>query len=179
MDTVTESRMAIAMARLGGIGIIHKNMSIEQQVAEIDKVKRSQNVVINDPFFLSPQHTVNDADELMAKYRISGVPITENGKLVGIITNRDIRFQTDYTQPIGNVMTRQPLVTAPVGTTLEAAQQVLMRYKIEKLPLIDAEGNLRGLITIKDIEQAIRYPNAAKDAQGRLLVGAAVGVTKI
>lgn len=178
MDTVTESRMAIAMARLGGIGIIHKNMSIEQQVAEIDKVKRSQNVVINDPFFLSPQHTVNDADELMAKYRISGVPITENGKLVGIITNRDIRFQTDYTQPIGNVMTRQPLVTAPVGTTLEAAQQVLMRYKIEKLPLIDAEGNLRGLITIKDIEQAIRYPNAAKDAQGRLLVGAAVGVTK-
>ncbi|MCC7224990.1 MAG: IMP dehydrogenase [Chitinophagales bacterium] len=178
MDTVTESRMAIAMARLGGIGIIHKNMSIEQQVAEIDKVKRSQNVVINDPFFLSPQHTVNDADELMAKYRISGVPITENGKLVGIITNRDIRFQTDYTQPIGNVMTRQPLVTAPVGTTLEAAQQVLMRYKIEKLPLIDAEGNLRGLITIKDIEQAIKYPNAAKDAQGRLLVGAAVGVTK-
>jgi len=178
MDTVTESRMAIAMARLGGIGIIHKNMSIEQQVAEIDKVKRSQNVVINDPFFLSPQHTVNDADELMAKYRISGVPITENGKLVGIITNRDIRFQTDYTQPIGNVMTRQPLITAPVGTTLEAAQQVLMRYKIEKLPLIDAEGNLRGLITIKDIEQAIRYPNAAKDAQGRLLVGAAVGVTK-
>lgn len=178
MDTVTESRMAIAMARLGGIGIIHKNMSIEQQVAEIDKVKRSQNVVINDPFFLSPQHTVNDADELMAKYRISGVPITESGKLVGIITNRDIRFQTDYTQPIGNVMTRQPLITAPVGTTLEAAQQVLMRYKIEKLPLIDAEGNLRGLITIKDIEQAIKYPDAAKDAQGRLLVGAAVGVTK-
>lgn len=153
MDTVTESRMAIAMARLGGIGIIHKNMSIEQQVAEIDKVKRSQNVVINDPFFLSPQHTVNDADELMAKYRISGVPITENGKLVGIITNRDIRFQTDYARPIGNVMTRQPLVTAPVGTTLEAAQQVLMRYKIEKLPLIDAEGNLRGLITIKDINK--------------------------
>lgn len=178
MDTVTESRMAIAMARLGGIGIIHKNMGIEQQVAEIDKVKRSQNVVINDPFFLSPQHTVNDADELMAKYRISGVPITENGKLVGIITNRDIRFQTDYTQPIGNVMTQQPLITAPVGTKLEAAQQVLMRYKIEKLPLVDAEGNLRGLITIKDIEQAIKYPNAAKDAQGRLLVGAAVGVTK-
>lgn len=178
MDTVTESRMAIAMARLGGIGIIHKNMSIAQQAAEIDKVKRSQNVVINDPFHLSPDHTVNDASELMAKYRISGVPITEGKRLVGIITNRDIRFLTDYSQRIGDVMTRQPLITAPVGTTLEEAQQVLMRHKIEKLPLIDNEGNLRGLITIKDIEQAIRYPYAAKDAEGRLLVGAAVGVTK-
>jgi IMP dehydrogenase len=178
MDTVTESRMAIAMARLGGIGIIHKNMSIKEQAAEIDRVKRSQNVVINDPFHLSPAHLVQDADELMATYRISGVPITENNKLVGIITNRDIRFLNDYNQPIGEVMTRQPLITAPVGTTLEAAQQILMRHKIEKLPLVDEAGNLKGLITIKDIEQAIRYPHAAKDDLGRLVVGAAVGATK-
>lgn len=178
MDTVTESRMAIAMARLGGIGIIHKNMSFRQQAAEIDKVKRSQNVVISDPFFLSPDHLVSEANELMSRYRISGVPITENGKLVGIITNRDLRFLTDFTQKIGAVMTRDNLITANEGTTLEEAQQVLMRHKIEKLPLVDKKGNLRGLITIKDIEQAIRYPLAAKDAYGRLLVGAAVGVTK-
>lgn len=178
MDTVTESRMAIAMARLGGIGIIHKNMAISEQAAEIDKVKRAQNVVINDPFYLSPRHSVHDATNLMSKYRVSGVPITEGKKLVGIITNRDIRFLTDYNQLIGDVMTQQPLITAAVGTTLEEAQQILMRHKIEKLPLVDNKGNLKGLITIKDIEQAIRYPNAAKDAFGRLLVGAAVGATK-
>lgn len=178
MDTVTEARMAIAMARLGGIGIIHKNMSYKQQASEIDKVKRSQNVVINDPFYLSPNHSVDEANILMARYRISGVPITENGKLVGIITNRDLRFLTDYTQKIGDVMTRDNLITASEGTTLEEAQKILMQHKIEKLPLIDKQGNLRGLITIKDIEQAIKYPLAAKDNYGRLLVGAAVGVTK-
>lgn len=177
MDTVTEARMAIAMAREGGIGIVHKNMSIERQADEIDKVKRSQNVVIENPFHLSPEHRVYEADELMAKYKISGVPITEDGKLVGIITNRDIRFETNHEKLIKNVMTKENLITASVGTTLEEAKQVLMRYKIEKLPLVDDEGNLKGLITIKDIEKNIQYPNAAKDQYGRLLVGAAVGVT--
>ena len=177
MDTVTEARMAIAMARQGGIGIIHKNMPIAAQALEVDKVKRSQNVVIREPFFLSSEHSVQEAADLMGKYKISGVPITEGTRLVGIITNRDIRFLNTYTQRIGDVMTHSPLVTAPVGTTLEQAKALLMRHKIEKLPLVDADGNLKGLITIKDIEQAIKYPNASKDGQGRLLVGAAVGVT--
>lgn len=179
MDTVTEARMAIAMARQGGIGIIHKNMPIEEQVEQIDMVKRSQNVVINDPFFLSPNHKVFEADDLMAKYKISGVPITnEKGILVGIITNRDIRFETDHNKTIREAMTSENLVTAPAGTTLEEAKGILMRHKIEKLPIVDDNGKLRGLITIKDIEKAIQYPNAAKDAYGRLLVGAAVGVGK-
>lgn len=177
MDTVTESEMAIAMARQGGIGIIHKNMPPDVQAEEVDRVKRSQNVVINEPFHLSPMHKVFEAAELMAKYKISGVPVTQNGKLVGIITNRDIRFETDHSKAIGEVMTAQNLITAPVGTTLEQAKDMLMRYKIEKLPLTDNEGYLRGLITIKDIEKAIRYPNAARDANGRLLVGAAVGTS--
>ncbi len=179
MDTVTEARMAIAMARQGGIGIIHKNMSIEHQVEQIDMVKRSQNVVINDPFFLSPDHKVFEADDLMAKYKISGVPITnEKGILVGIITNRDIRFETDHNKSIQEAMTSEHLITAPAGTTLEEAKGILMQHKIEKLPIVDDNGKLRGLITIKDIEKAIQYPNAAKDAYGRLLVGAAVGVGK-
>lgn len=177
MDTVTESEMAIAMARQGGIGIIHKNMPPDIQAEEVDRVKRSQNVVINEPFHLSPTHKVFEAAELMAKYKISGVPVTQNGKLVGIITNRDIRFETDHSKAIGEVMTAQNLITAPVGTTLEQAKDMLMRYKIEKLPLTDNEGYLRGLITIKDIEKAIRYPNAARDTNGRLLVGAAVGTS--
>ncbi len=177
MDTVTESEMAIAMARQGGIGIIHKNMPPDVQAEEVDRVKRSQNVVINEPFHLSPMHKVFEAAELMAKYKISGVPVTQNGKLVGIITNRDIRFETDHSKAIGEVMTAQNLITAPVGTTLEQAKEMLMRYKIEKLPLTDNEGYLRGLITIKDIEKAIRYPNAARDTNGRLLVGAAVGTS--
>lgn len=177
MDTVTESRLAIAIAREGGIGIIHKNMSIEQQATEVDRVKRSEHGVIVDPFYLSPDHTIADADELMAKYRISGVPITENGKLVGILTNRDLRFLTDYSQKIGDVMTKENLVTAPVGTDLNEAKEILRRHKIEKLPLVDEQGYLKGLITIKDIEKAIQYPNSAKDNNGRLLVGAAIGVT--
>lgn len=177
MDTVTESRLAIAIAREGGIGVIHKNMSIEQQATEVDRVKRSEHGVIVDPFYLSPEHTINDANELMAKYRISGVPITENGKLVGIITNRDLRFLTDYSQKIGDVMTKDHLVTAPVGTTLLEARAILSKYKIEKLPLVDDRGYLKGLITIKDIEKAIQYPNSAKDKNGRLLAGAAIGVT--
>lgn len=177
MDTVTESRLAIAIAREGGIGIIHKNMSIEQQATEVDRVKRSEHGVIVDPFYLSPDHTIADADELMAKYRISGVPITENGKLVGILTNRDLRFLTDYSQKIGDVMTKENLVTAPVGTDLNEAKEILRRHKIEKLPLVDEHGYLKGLITIKDIEKAIQYPNSAKDNNGRLLVGAAIGVT--
>jgi len=177
MDTVTEARMAIAIAREGGIGIIHKNMSIEQQATEVDKVKRSEHGVIVNPFSLTPDHSIEDANELMAKYRISGVPITENGKLVGILTNRDLRFLTDYSQKIGEVMTKDNLVTAPVGTTLAEAKEILRRYKIEKLPLVDEKGYLKGLITIKDIEKAIQYPNSAKDKNGRLLVGAAVGVT--
>ncbi|HBR02866.1 MAG TPA: IMP dehydrogenase [Ruminiclostridium sp.] len=177
MDTVTESRLAIAIAREGGIGIIHKNMTIEQQATEVDRVKRSEHGVIVDPFYLSPEHLIEDANELMAKYRISGVPITKNGLLVGILTNRDLRFLTDYSQKIGDVMTRENLVTAPVGTTLTEAKAILMKYKVEKLPLVDDKGYLKGLITIKDIEKAIQYPNSAKDKNGRLLAGAAVGVT--
>ena len=178
MDTVTEARLAIALAREGGIGIIHKNMPIEKQALEVDKVKRSEHGVIVDPFYLSPDNTIGEAMELMARYRISGVPITENGKLVGIITNRDIRFEDDMTKKIRDVMTKENLVTAPVGTTLEEAKLILKKHKIEKLPLVDEHFNLKGLITIKDIEKAIKYPNAAKDKNGRLLVGAAVGVGK-
>ena len=177
MDTVTESRMAIAIAREGGIGIIHKNMSIEQQVDEVDKVKRSENGVIVNPFFLTPQDSVFDADALMGKYKISGVPVVENGKLVGILTNRDLRFITDYNQKIGEVMTKENLVTAPVGTTLPQAQEILRQHKIEKLPLVDENGFLKGLITIKDIEKSVQYPNTARDAAGRLLCGAAIGIT--
>ena len=177
MDTVTEARMAVAIARQGGIGIIHKNMSIEAQAEEVDKVKRSENGVITDPFSLSPEHYVYEANELMAKFRISGVPITEGTKLVGILTNRDLRFETDYNRKIKEVMTSQNLITAPEGTSLAEAKQILADHRIEKLPLVDEEGNLKGLITIKDIEKAIMYPRAAKDAQGRLLAGAAVGVT--
>ncbi len=177
MDTVTESRMAIAMAREGGIGIIHKNMPVERQVDEIDRVKRSENGVIHDPFFLSPTHTLKDADDLMAKFRISGVPICEGGKLVGIITNRDLKFETDLTREIKEVMTSKNLITAPMGTDLEEARSILAKFKIEKLPLVDENFALRGLITIKDIEKAVQYPNSARDKQGRLLVGAAIGVT--
>ncbi|MCI8500729.1 MAG: IMP dehydrogenase [Oscillospiraceae bacterium] len=177
MDTVTESGMAIAIAREGGIGVIHKNMSIEAQAEEVDKVKRSENGVIVNPFSLGPEHFVYDANELMGKFKISGVPIVENGKLVGIITNRDLRFLTDYNTKIKDVMTRENLVTAPVGTTLAQAQEILRRHKIEKLPLVDDEGNLKGLITIKDIEKAVQYPNSARDKNGRLLCAAAIGVT--
>ena len=177
MDTVTTADMAIAIAREGGIGVIHKNMSIERQVEEVDRVKRSENGVIVDPFHLSPEHFVFDADELMGKYRISGVPICEKGKLVGIITNRDLRFLSDYNMKIKDVMTKENLVTAPVGTTLEEAQKILSAHKIEKLPIVDADGNLRGLITIKDIEKAVQYPNSARDKNGRLLCAAAIGVT--
>ncbi len=177
MDTVTEFRMAIAIAREGGIGIIHKNMSIADQADQVDKVKRSENGVIVNPFFLSPEHYVFDANELMGKYRISGVPIVENGKLVGILTNRDLRFLTDYNIKIKDVMTKENLVTAPVGTTLDQAQEILRCHKIEKLPLVDGEMQLKGLITIKDIEKAVQYPNSARDANGRLLCGAAIGVT--
>ncbi|WP_251422911.1 IMP dehydrogenase [Veillonella agrestimuris] len=177
MDTVTESRMAIAMAREGGLGVIHKNMSIEEQAHEVDKVKRSEHGVIVDPIFLSPQNLLSDAEELMAKYKISGVPITEHGKLVGIITNRDMRFETDLSKSIGECMTKEGLVTAPEGTSLEAAKAILSQHRIEKLPLVDNDGNLKGLITIKDIEKATKYPNAAKDGSGRLLVGAAIGVS--
>lgn len=177
MDTVTESALAIAMAREGGIGIIHKNMTIEQQATEVDKVKRSEHGVITDPFYLSPEHTLRDADELMGKFRISGVPITEGKKLVGIITNRDLKFETDYTKKIKEAMTSENLITAPVGTSLEDATEILRKHKIEKLPLIDKNGELGGLITIKDIEKSVKYPNAAKDQNGRLLVGAAIGIT--
>ena len=177
MDTVTESKTAIAMAREGGLGIIHKNMSIEQQAQEVDRVKRSENGVISDPFYLSPEHLVSDAEALMARYRISGVPITTEGKLVGILTNRDLRFETNFNRPIHEVMTSRNLITAPVGTTLNEARAILAQHRIEKLPLVDAEGYLRGLITIKDIQKAEKYPNSAKDAQGRLLCGAAVGVS--
>lgn len=177
MDTVTDSRMAIAMAREGGLGIIHKNMSIEEQAAQVDKVKRSEHGVITDPFFLSPENLISDAEDLMSKYRISGVPITRNGKLVGILTNRDLRFETDYSRPIGEVMTSENLITAPEGTTLEEAKKILAAHRIEKLPIVDKDGTLRGLITIKDIEKTSKYPNSAKDANGRLLCGAAVGVT--
>ena len=177
MDTVTEHRMAIAMSRQGGIGIIHKNMSIEAQADEVDKVKRSENGVITDPFSLSPDHTLADADALMAKYRISGVPITEGRKLVGIITNRDLKFETDFSKKIRESMTSENLVTAKEGITLEEAKKILAASRKEKLPIVDDDFSLKGLITIKDIEKAIKYPLAAKDAQGRLLCGAAVGIT--
>ena len=177
MDTVTEHRMAIAMARQGGIGIIHKNMSIVEQAEEVDKVKRSENGVITDPFSLSPEHTIQDADDLMAKYRISGVPITEGTKLVGIITNRDLKFETDFSKKIKESMTSEGLVTAKEGITLEEAKQILGKARKEKLPIVDDDFNLKGLITIKDIEKQIKYPNAAKDDQGRLLCGAGVGIT--
>ena len=177
MDTVTESRMAIAIAREGGIGVIHKNMSISAQADQIERVKRSENGVIENPFYLSPDHYVYDANDLMARYRISGVPICNDGKLVGIITNRDIRFLESYDIKISEVMTKDNIVTAPVGTTLADAQRILRKHKIEKLPLVDDNGMLKGLITIKDIEKAIRYPNAAKDEYGRLLCAAAIGVT--
>ncbi len=179
MDTVTESGLAIAIAREGGMGIIHKNMSIEMQSEHVDKVKRSEHGVITDPFSLSPHHTVNDADKLMGRYKISGVPIVEkDGTLVGIITNRDMRFETDYSRKVSEVMTSKNLITAPIGTTLDEAQQILRKYKIEKLPLVDDNGKLMGLITIKDIEKSIQYPMSAKDSGGRLLVGAAVGTGK-
>ena len=177
MDTVTEHRMAIAMARQGGIGIIHKNMSIEAQAEEVDKVKRSENGVITDPFSLTPEHTLADADELMAKFRISGVPITEGKKLVGIITNRDLKFETDFTKKIKESMTSENLITAPEGTTLEEAKKILAKARKEKLPIVDKDFNLKGLITIKDIEKTVKYPLAAKDSMGRLLCGAAVGIT--
>lgn len=178
MDTVTESNMAIAIAREGGVGIIHKNMTIDAQRAEVDKVKRSENGVIVNPFFLHPDNTVEEADQLMHRYKISGVPICdENGRLVGILTNRDMRFMTDYHVQIGDVMTRENLVTSHIGTTLEEAKTILMQHKIEKLPLVDDGGYLKGLITIKDIEKSVQYPNSARDAQGRLLCGAAIGAT--
>lgn len=177
MDTVTESRMAIAAAREGGIGIIHKNMSIERQAEEVDKVKRSENGVIVNPFSLTPEHFVYDANELMAKFKISGVPIVEKGKLVGILTNRDLRFLTDFNIRIKEVMTKENLITAPINTTLNDAQEILRKNKIEKLPLVDDEGCLKGLITIKDIEKAVQYPNSARDKKDRLLCGAAIGVT--
>ena len=177
MDTVTENRMAIAIAREGGLGIIHKNMTIEQQAEQVDKVKRSEHGVITDPFFLEPEHLVKDAVALMEKYRISGVPITKNGKLVGILTNRDLRFENNFEQPISDVMTKDRLITAPVGTSLEEAKNILGKYRIEKLPIVDEKGVLKGLITIKDIEKSVVYPNSAKDDRGRLLCAAAVGVT--
>ncbi len=177
MDTVTEHRMAIAMARQGGIGVIHKNMSIQQQAEEVDKVKRSEYGVITDPFFLSPEHTLADANELMSKFRISGVPVTENGKLVGIITNRDLLFEEDFTKKIKESMTSEGLITAKVGVTVEEAKKILARSRKEKLPIVDDDYHLKGLITIKDIEKQIKYPNSAKDEQGRLLCGAGVGIT--
>ena len=178
MDTVTEARLAIAIAREGGVGIIHKNMSIEDQASNVDKVKRSEHGVITDPFSLSPDHLISDANNLMARYRISGVPITKDGKLVGILTNRDLRFETDFSRRISEVMTSQNLVTAAIGTTLAEAQEILRRHKIEKLPLVDEEGMLKGLITIKDIEKTIQYPHSAKDRNGRLLAGAALGASE-
>ena len=178
MDTVTEHRMAIAMARQGGIGIIHKNMSVEAQAEEVDKVKRSENGVITDPFFLHPDNTLQEANDLMGKFRISGVPITDdNGKLVGIITNRDLKFEEHFERPIKECMTSENLITAPVGTTLEEAKKILGKARKEKLPIVDKDFNLKGLITIKDIEKTIKYPLAAKDSQGRLLCGAGVGIT--
>jgi len=177
MDTVTESRLAIAIAREGGIGFIHKNMPIDRQATEVDKVKRSEHGVIVDPFSLSPDHKLSDADELMSKYKISGVPITQKGKLVGILTNRDLRFEKDFSRKISEVMTSEGLVTAPEGTTLAQAEEILQKHKVEKLPIVDENGMLKGLITIKDIEKSVRYPNSARDGGGRLLVGAAIGVT--
>ena len=178
MDTVTDARMAIAMAREGGLGIIHKNMTIEEQANQVDKVKRSEHGVITDPFFLSPDHLIRDAEELMGRYRISGVPITRGKKLVGILTNRDLRFETDMDRKIGEVMTSENLITAPIGTTLEEAKEILAAHRIEKLPLVNEDYELCGLITIKDIEKSTKYPNSAKDAKGRLLCGAAIGITK-
>lgn len=178
MDTVTESKMAIAMAREGGIGIVHKNMTIEEQAKEVDRVKRQENGVITDPIFLAEDHTVREALALMAQYRISGVPVTRGSKLVGIITNRDIVFETNYDKAVSEVMTKSPLITSGEGTTLEEALEILKKHKIEKLPLVDEENNLKGLITIKDIEKAKAYPNSAKDEKGRLLCGASVGITK-
>ncbi|MCD8286841.1 MAG: IMP dehydrogenase [Clostridia bacterium] len=179
MDTVTESKLAIAMAREGGIGIIHKNMSIEEQASQVDKVKRSEHGVITDPFYLTPEQPVSDADALMARYRISGVPVvTKDGKLVGILTNRDMRYEKDYSQPIANIMTKENLITAPEGTSLEEAAEILGRHRIEKLPIVDKDGYLKGLITIKDIEKSIQYPNSARDVNGRLLAGAAIGAGK-
>ena len=177
MDTVTEHRMAIAIARQGGLGVIHKNMSIEKQAEEVDKVKRSEYGVITDPFYLSPDHTLKDADDLMSKYRISGVPITRNGKLVGIITNRDLKFEEDFSKKISESMTSENLITAKEGITLDEAKKILAKARKEKLPIIDDEGNLKGLITIKDIEKQIKYPYSAKDDKGRLLCGAGVGIT--
>ncbi|KUK10351.1 MAG: Inosine-5'-monophosphate dehydrogenase [Clostridia bacterium 41_269] len=177
MDTVTEARLAIALAREGGMGVIHKNMSIEKQAMEVDRVKRSEFGIIIDPIYLSPEHTIQDALDIMARYRISGIPITVNGKLVGILTNRDLRFERDTTKKVKEVMTTDPLITAPVGTTLDEAKEILQKYKIEKLPIVDENFNLKGLITIKDIEKARKYPNSAKDENGRLIVGAAVGIS--
>lgn len=179
MDTVTETEMAIAIAREGGIGIIHKNMTIEQQADMVDRVKRSENGVITNPFYLAPQNTIREADDLMRKYKISGVPICEGDKLVGIITNRDLKFMDDedFDKAIDSVMTKEDLVTAPVGTNLEEAQQILRAHKIEKLPIVDNNGKLKGLITIKDIEKSVQYPNSARDENGRLLCGAAIGAT--
>jgi len=176
MDTVTEARMAIAVAREGGIGVVHRNMTLEKQAEEVDKVKRSEHGVITNPFRLTPDHTLNDAAALMERYRISGVPVTVGEKLVGIITNRDLRFEEDYSRPIGEAMTHEKLVTAPEGTTLQEAQEILRQHKIEKLPIVDDQFNLKGLITIKDIEKTIQYPRASKDSNGRLLAAAAVGV---
>ena len=178
MDTVTESALAIAIAREGGLGVIHKNMTIEQQAMEVDKVKRNENGVIIDPFYLSPDNTLEEADALMGKYKISGVPITVDGKLVGIFTNRDLRFESDLTKRLGDCMTKDNLVTAPEGTTLEEAAVILQKKKVEKLPIVDENGMLKGLITIKDIEKSQKYPNSARDAQGRLVVGAAIGATQ-
>ncbi|MFZ5647152.1 MAG: IMP dehydrogenase [Bacillota bacterium] len=177
MDTVTESRLAVAMAREGGVGVIHKNMTIEKQALEVDRVKRSEHGVISDPIYLSPESPISEALLLMERYRISGVPITENGRLVGILTNRDLRFEKDFSKPVGSAMTRENLITAPVGTTLDQAKEILQIYKVEKLPIVDDDFNLCGLITIKDIEKARQYPNSAKDHKGRLLVAAAVGVS--
>lgn len=177
MDTVTESALAIAIAREGGLGVIHKNMTIEQQAIEVDKVKRNENGVIVDPFYLSPDNTLEEADQLMGRYKISGVPITVDGKLVGIFTNRDLRFESDLSKKLGECMTKENLVTAPEGTTLEEAAVILQKNKVEKLPIVDKDGMLKGLITIKDIEKSKKYPNSARDSQGRLVVGAAIGVT--
>ena len=177
MDTVTESRLAIAIAREGGLGVIHKNMTIEEQASQVDKVKRSEHGVISDPFYLTPEQPVKAALELMAKYKISGVPITQDGKLVGILTNRDLRFETDFEQPIAGVMTKDNLITAPEGTSLEEAQKILGKSRIEKLPIVDKKGYLKGLITIKDIEKSIQYPLSARDKNGRLLVAAAIGAS--
>ena len=177
MDTVTEAPMAIAIAREGGIGIIHKNMSIEEQAIEVDKVKRSEHGVIVDPFYLSPENTLEEADNLMGKFKISGVPIVVEGKLVGILTNRDLRFEVDYSKKIKESMTSKNLITAPEGTTLEQAQEILRTHKVEKLPIVDSDGMLKGLITIKDIEKAVRYPNSCRDSAGRLVAGAGVGIT--